>query len=119
MPLAFVVLASCAAADTTDLPVATSGFEQWAGVVGKAMSFGDKNQEQSLQSLKTFQSKVMANMQKQVHLSAVHEVWFWKQSNIVREQGQQLLCALVSPASDQSSYAVRPLAQCAAQSTLV
>ncbi|KAK9915686.1 hypothetical protein WJX75_002653 [Coccomyxa subellipsoidea] len=65
VPLAFVVLASCAAADTTDLPVATSGFEQWAGVVGKAMSFGDKNQEQSLQSLKTFQSKVMANMQKQ------------------------------------------------------
>lgn len=82
MPLAFVVLASCAAADTTDLPVATSGFEQWAGVVGKAMSFGDKNQEQSLQSLKTFQSKVMANMQKQVHLSAVHEVGFGSKATL-------------------------------------
>ncbi len=67
VPLAFVVLASCAsAADKIDLPVATGGFEQWAGVVGKAMSFGGKNQAESLQALKSFQGKVMANMQKQV-----------------------------------------------------
>ncbi|EIE26081.1 hypothetical protein COCSUDRAFT_46483 [Coccomyxa subellipsoidea C-169] len=66
VPLAFVVLASCAsAADNIDLPVATGGFEQWAGVVGKAMSFGGKNQGESLQALKSFQGKVMANMQKQ------------------------------------------------------
>ncbi|CAL8470325.1 g9867 [Coccomyxa elongata] len=64
-PLALVVLASCASASTVDLPVATGGFEQWAGVVGKAMSFGGKNQDQSLQALKTFQSKVFANVQKQ------------------------------------------------------
>ena len=48
--------------------MATGGFEQWAGVVGKAMSFGGKNQDQSLQAMKTFQSKVFANVQKQVRL---------------------------------------------------
>lgn len=72
-PLALVVLASCASASTVDLPVATGGFEQWAGVVGKAMSFGGKNQDQSLQALKTFQSKVFANVQKQVGISRLFE----------------------------------------------
>jgi len=66
VPLAVVVLASCAAAaDKIDLPVATSGFEQWAGVVAKAMSFGGKDQAGSLQALKSFQAQVTANMQKQ------------------------------------------------------
>ncbi|BDA44365.1 hypothetical protein COCOBI_05-5490 [Coccomyxa sp. Obi] len=64
-PLALLVLASYASADSVDLPVATGGFEQWAGVVSKAMSFGGKNQDQSLQALKSFQSKVFANLQKQ------------------------------------------------------
>ncbi|CAL8465081.1 g4616 [Coccomyxa elongata] len=50
---------------TIDLPVATHGFEEWAGVVGKAMSFGGRTQEQSLQALKTFQSKVAHKMQEQ------------------------------------------------------
>lgn len=70
-PLALLVLASCASASNIDLPVATGGFEQWAGVVGKAMSFGGKNQDQSLQALKSFQSKVFANVQKQVCLPII------------------------------------------------
>ncbi len=49
-----------------DLPVATHGFEEWAGVVAKAMSFGGRNKDQSLQALKTFQAKATAKMQKQV-----------------------------------------------------
>ena len=59
-------LSSSAAEGTTDLPVATYGFEEWAGVIAKAMSFGGRNQEQSLEALKGFQSKVTAKLQEQV-----------------------------------------------------
>lgn len=51
---------------TIDLPVATHGFDQWAGVVAKAMSFGKRNQEETLQAFKSFQSDVIAKMQEQV-----------------------------------------------------
>ncbi|CAL8465614.1 g5150 [Coccomyxa elongata] len=63
--VALAVLACSAAADGIDLPVAAHGFEQWAGVVGKAMSFGGRDQATSLQALEGFQAKVAANMQKQ------------------------------------------------------
>ena len=63
---ALATVSSCAADQSKDLPVATYGFEQWAGVVAKAMSFGGRNQEQSLAALKTFQSTVTAKMQEQV-----------------------------------------------------
>ncbi|BDA50677.1 hypothetical protein COCOBI_16-3530 [Coccomyxa sp. Obi] len=62
---AFIATIGGLKGETIDLPVATHGFEEWAGVVGKAMSFGGRNQEQSLQALKTFQSKVAAKMQAQ------------------------------------------------------
>ncbi|BDA50676.1 hypothetical protein COCOBI_16-3520 [Coccomyxa sp. Obi] len=48
-----------------DLPVATHGFEQWAGVIAKAMSFGKRNQDETLQAFKSFQSDVIAGMQEQ------------------------------------------------------
>lgn len=59
-------LAVLAGSDGYDLPVATHGFEQWAGVVAKAMSYGRRDQETSLQALKSFQTKVASNLQKQV-----------------------------------------------------
>jgi hypothetical protein len=63
--LALVLLAGCVAADDkVDLPVATSGFEAWTSVVAKAMSYGGKNQAESLKALQSFQSDVMAKMQK-------------------------------------------------------
>ncbi|KAK9917365.1 hypothetical protein WJX75_003560 [Coccomyxa subellipsoidea] len=65
-------LSSSAAEGTTDLPVATYGFEEWAGVTAKAMSFGGRNQEQSLEALKGFQSKVTAKLQEQA--SAVEKL---------------------------------------------
>lgn len=59
-------MANSATASSVELPVATSGFEEWAGVVAKAMSFGGRDQETSLQLLKSFQASVAAKMQKQV-----------------------------------------------------
>ncbi len=67
--LALVLLAgSAAASDNVDLPVATGGFEQWASVVAKAMSYGSDNQESTLKALDSFQSKVMQNMKKTVRV---------------------------------------------------
>ena len=57
---------TAAGSDQVDLPVATHGMDAWASVVGKAISFGGKNQEQSLEALKNFQEKVMSSFQKQV-----------------------------------------------------
>lgn len=72
--LALVFLAGfAAAADKVDLPVATSGFEQWVGVVAKAMSFGGNNQASSLKALESFQAKVKANMEKTVWPAALSE----------------------------------------------
>lgn len=70
--MASMLLATVSGAEgqTIDLPVATHGFEQWAGVVANAMSFGGGNHDQSLQALKTFQSKVAAKMQEQVSHTA-------------------------------------------------
>ena len=63
---AAVALAVLAGSDGYDLPVATHGFEQWAGVVAKAMSYGGRDQDKSLQALKSFQARVASNMQNQV-----------------------------------------------------
>lgn len=49
-----------------DLPVATSGFEQWAGVIGDALAYGGKSKEDTLQALKGFQAVVMEHLKKQV-----------------------------------------------------
>lgn len=48
-----------------DLPVATSGFEQWVGVVGNALAHGDKSKEETLQALKDFQSIAMDHLRMQ------------------------------------------------------
>ena len=64
--VALAVLAGSAAAEGYDLPVATHGFDQWVGVVAKAMSFGGRDQDKSLQALKSFQARVASNMQNQV-----------------------------------------------------
>ncbi|EIE18332.1 hypothetical protein COCSUDRAFT_60299 [Coccomyxa subellipsoidea C-169] len=63
--LVLAVLASSRVVQCLDLPVATSGFEEWAGVVAKAMSFGGRNQASSLQALKSFQASVAAKVQQQ------------------------------------------------------
>ena len=52
-----------------DLPVATSGFEQWVGVVGDALAFGGKSKEDTLQALKGFQAVAMGSLKNQVRLT--------------------------------------------------
>lgn len=64
LAIAFAVLST--SVDAVDLPTATHGFESWAAVVGKAMSFGGKNKDQTLQALESFQKTVQSKMQKQV-----------------------------------------------------
>ena len=65
------LLAVAAVADSgVDLPVATQGTEQWAGVVAKAMSAGGRNQDESLQALSSFQEKVFSKIAKTVSRSA-------------------------------------------------
>ena len=63
-----VALAACVSADSgnVDLPVATEGTHEWAATVAKAMSFGAKDQGTAMSNLQSFQSKVMANLQKHV-----------------------------------------------------
>ncbi|BDA44177.1 hypothetical protein COCOBI_05-3610 [Coccomyxa sp. Obi] len=46
-----------------DLPVATQGTEQWAGVVGQALINGGKNPEEIMQRATNFRSRVMASLQ--------------------------------------------------------
>ena len=53
-------------ADGVDLPVATQGTEQWAGVVAKAMTMGGRNQAESMQAMQSFQNLVMQKMGKTV-----------------------------------------------------
>ena len=53
-------------AENVDLPVATQGTEQWAGVVAKAMTIDGRSQAESLQALKSFQSSVMQKLGKTV-----------------------------------------------------
>jgi hypothetical protein len=60
------LLSVSATAKNVDLPAATSGFDAWTSVVAKAMSFGGKDKEQSLQALDGFQEKVMKSLNKQV-----------------------------------------------------
>ena len=60
------LLVASAVADNVDLPVATHGTEQWAGVVAKAMTANGHSQAESLQALKSFQNSVMQKMGKTV-----------------------------------------------------
>ena len=64
--LAIIVVSATAAADKVDLPVATQGTEQWAGVVAKAMTVNGRSQAESLQALKSFQISVTHKMGKTV-----------------------------------------------------
>ena len=66
VPAALLLLAACASAQNRDIPVATSGFEQWAGVVAKAMAFGGNDKDQTLQAVTNFQAKVLAKLQQKV-----------------------------------------------------
>ena len=49
-----------------ELPVATQGTEQWAGVVAKAMTAGGMDHGTSLQALQAFKTAVAAKMAKTV-----------------------------------------------------
>lgn len=60
--LLLAVSRSCEASGV-DVPVALHGTEQWAGVVAKAMTWGGKDQAQSLQA---FQSRAMSALQHKV-----------------------------------------------------
>ena len=71
VPLLALWAVAAVADSNVDLPVATQGTEQWAGVVAKAMSAGGKNQDESLQALSSFQEKVFSKIAKTVGLSAL------------------------------------------------
>ena len=66
LPLLALLAVAAVADDSVDLPVATQGTEQWAGVLAKAMSAGGRNQGESLQALQSFQEKVFAKVAKTV-----------------------------------------------------
>ncbi len=66
MPVLALLVVS-AMADGVDLPVATQGTEQWAGVVAKAMTVGGRSQAESMQAMQSFQDLVMQKMGKTVH----------------------------------------------------
>lgn len=55
-------------ASDLELPVATQGTEQWAGVVAKALTAGGMSHADSLQALQGFKSAVAAKMAKTVSL---------------------------------------------------
>lgn len=67
----------CTSAPTSklDLPMATHGFDAWTSVVAKAVSFGGRSQDHSLEALKDFQAKVMADFKKQVNVCHVARGW--------------------------------------------
>ena len=54
------------AAGDLELPVATQGTEQWAGVVAKVMTAGGMAHGESLQALQAFKTAVTAKMAKTV-----------------------------------------------------
>ena len=60
------VSASPTTAGDLELPVATQGTEQWAGVVAKAMTAGGMDHGESLQALQAFKTAVAAKMAKTV-----------------------------------------------------
>ena len=78
-PLLALLAVAAVADSNVDLPVATQGTEQWAGVVAKAMSAGGRNQDESLQALSSFQEKVFSKIAKTVGRAALsaplHVTW--------------------------------------------
>ena len=54
--------------------MATSGFEQWAAVVGKALMFGNPDKDSSMQALASFQAKTMAKLQQKVRPHSILHV---------------------------------------------
>ena len=63
---ALAVLAASVKANKVDLPVATSGTDQWAGVVAKAMTFGAGNQDSAMKNFENFQARAISRLQKTV-----------------------------------------------------
>ena len=63
--LLLAVSRSCEASGV-DVPVALHGTEQWAGVVAKAMTWGGKDQAQSLQAFEAFKSRAMSALRRKV-----------------------------------------------------
>lgn len=60
--LFLALLVVSAVAGNVELPVATQGTEQWAGVVAKAMTVDGRSQSESLQALESFQALVTQKM---------------------------------------------------------
>lgn len=56
-----------------DLPVATLGTEQWAGVVAQALMRGNETPEKLMKAVPNFRSMTMAKFQD--HVSAHHELF--------------------------------------------
>lgn len=60
--LVFALWVVSGLAADVDLPVATHGTEQWAGVVAKAMMVNGRSQAESLQAHEAFQRSVRQKM---------------------------------------------------------
>ena len=61
--LVVLVVSGEARASNIDLPVATSGTDQWAGVIAKAMTFGAGDQDTAMKNFESFQSRAMSKLQ--------------------------------------------------------
>lgn len=68
--LAVLVVSGKAGASNIDLPVATSGTDQWAGVIAKAMTFGAGDQDTAMKNFESFQARAMGKLQKTVSRAA-------------------------------------------------
>ncbi len=68
--LAVIAVLGQAGASGVDLPVATSGTDQWAGVIAKAMAFGAGDQDTAIKNLESFQARAMSKLQATVSWAA-------------------------------------------------
>ena len=68
--LAVLVVSGKAGASNIDLPVATSGTDQWAGVIAKAMTFGAGDQDTAMKNFDSFQALAMSKLQSTVSRAA-------------------------------------------------
>ena len=64
--LVVLVVSVKAEASNIDLPVATSGTDQWAGVIAKAMTFGAGDQDTAMKKFESFQARAMSKLQRTV-----------------------------------------------------
>ena len=64
--LVVLLVSRNARASNIDLPVATSGTDQWAGVIAKAMTFGAGDQDTAMKNFESFQARAMSKLQRTV-----------------------------------------------------